>query len=158
MMMLFCVLVPCRPIGRCQCFRETYCLHLQGWSGSGGKWRGLCRVGTREGLGSGPIWDKEWGGRSKAIGSHQAGNGERGAGRELERRNWSFSGPTRRHHVLGESLFLFLQVANERLPLPTQGEAILPVHVVGMELDSYCFPDDWSMRLNFLTRVLAFCS
>jgi hypothetical protein len=28
MMMFFWVLVPCKLVGRCQCYRETYCLHL----------------------------------------------------------------------------------------------------------------------------------
>jgi hypothetical protein len=32
LMMFFWVLVPCRLVGRCQRFGETYCLHLQGWS------------------------------------------------------------------------------------------------------------------------------
>jgi hypothetical protein len=45
------------------------------------------------------------------------------------------------HYVLGESLFLLPQVANERLPWHTQGEAILPVDA-GMELDVYRFPGD----------------
>jgi hypothetical protein len=30
-MMFFWVLAPCRLIGRCRPFGETYCLHLQGW-------------------------------------------------------------------------------------------------------------------------------
>jgi hypothetical protein len=29
-MMMFWVLAPCRLVGRCQRFGETYCLHLQG--------------------------------------------------------------------------------------------------------------------------------
>jgi hypothetical protein len=44
MMFFFRVLVPCRLVGRCQRFGETYCLHLQGRSaklGSGGRpWKG----------------------------------------------------------------------------------------------------------------------
>jgi hypothetical protein len=31
MMMLFWVLAPCRIVGRCESFGETYCLHFQGW-------------------------------------------------------------------------------------------------------------------------------
>jgi hypothetical protein len=31
MMTFYWALVLCRISGRCQCFRETYCLHLQGW-------------------------------------------------------------------------------------------------------------------------------
>jgi hypothetical protein len=45
------------------------------------------------------------------------------------------------HHVVGKSLFPFPWVANERLPLPTQGKAILPVDVM-MELNLCPFPDD----------------
>jgi hypothetical protein len=30
-MLLFWVVMPCRPAGRCQCFRETYSLHFQLW-------------------------------------------------------------------------------------------------------------------------------
>jgi hypothetical protein len=33
MMFFFWVLAPCRLVGRCQRFGETYCLHLQGLSG-----------------------------------------------------------------------------------------------------------------------------
>jgi hypothetical protein len=62
MMMFFWVLVPCRLVGTCQRFGETYCLHLQGWSGDGGNWRDLYRFGGWEGWGSGPIRDEEWGG------------------------------------------------------------------------------------------------
>jgi hypothetical protein len=32
-MIVFWVWEPCRLVGRCQRFGETYCLHLQGWSG-----------------------------------------------------------------------------------------------------------------------------
>jgi hypothetical protein len=32
LMMFFWVVTPCGPIGRYQCFRETYCLHLQDFS------------------------------------------------------------------------------------------------------------------------------
>lgn len=32
-LVLFWVLAPCRLIGRCHCVRQTYYLHLQGWSG-----------------------------------------------------------------------------------------------------------------------------
>jgi hypothetical protein len=31
-MLFFWVVMQCRLVGRCQCFGETYCLHLQGWS------------------------------------------------------------------------------------------------------------------------------
>jgi hypothetical protein len=34
MMMLFWVLAPCRLVGRCQRFGETYCFHLQSWRGA----------------------------------------------------------------------------------------------------------------------------
>jgi hypothetical protein len=48
MTMFFWVSAPCRLIGRCQSFGETYCLHLQGWSGNAGKWRDLYKVKGRE--------------------------------------------------------------------------------------------------------------
>jgi hypothetical protein len=38
-MMFFWVLAPYRLVGRCQRFRETYYLHLPGWSGDTGKHR-----------------------------------------------------------------------------------------------------------------------
>jgi hypothetical protein len=64
LMMLFCVLAPCRLV-RCLCFRETYFSHLQGWSGDG-KWRDLYRVIGRESCGNGPITDEEFGGKVQA--------------------------------------------------------------------------------------------
>jgi hypothetical protein len=42
----------------------------------------------------------------------------------------------------GRSEVEIVQAMSKRLPCPTQGEATFPVHVVGMELDLYCFPYD----------------
>jgi hypothetical protein len=45
---------------------------------------------------------------------------------------------------LREILLSLLQGVNERLPRPTQGETIFPVHVVRVELDLYHFPHEQS--------------
>jgi hypothetical protein len=57
-MMFLCVVTPCRFIGRYHCFRETYCLHLQGWIGNVGKYIGS---GGRKATGNGPVRVEEWG-------------------------------------------------------------------------------------------------
>jgi hypothetical protein len=49
MMLFFWIVTPCGLIGRYQCFRETYCLHLRGWSRGAGKW--IVYMGSEEGLG-----------------------------------------------------------------------------------------------------------
>jgi hypothetical protein len=52
MMLFFLVLASCRLVGRCQRFGDTYCLHIQGWSGDAGKWWDV--IGLEEGKASFP--------------------------------------------------------------------------------------------------------
>jgi hypothetical protein len=44
-MFLLWILAACRPVGKCERFRWTYCLCLQGWTGDAGKWRGIYNAG-----------------------------------------------------------------------------------------------------------------
>jgi hypothetical protein len=64
---------------------------------------------------------------------------EGGSSVESEEKNRPFSELPEGVSILVESLFPFPQVANERLSWPTQEEAILPVNVVGLELNPYRF-------------------
>jgi hypothetical protein len=67
---------------------------------------------------------------------------EGGGSVESKEKNRPFSELPEGVSILVESLFPFPQVANERLPWPTQEEAILPVNVVGLELNLYRFLND----------------
>lgn len=62
------------------------------------------------------------------------------------------------HHVLGKSLLLFLWGMSERLLWLVQGEAIFPFNIVGMKLNFIASLTIWSTCLDFLARILVFCS
>jgi hypothetical protein len=51
----------------------------------------------------------------------------------------------------------FFQPAIDRLPWPAQGEATFLIHIVGIELHLYCFPDP-AHASQFLARILVPCS
>jgi hypothetical protein len=133
----------CRFVGRCQHFRETCCLTLQGLKWQGMEIEGLYRIWRARAEGREPIRGREYGkGMWINKGAFRQVIG-RGLGTEWGKR-WKqpFSGLTGEHHVLVWSRFMFPLVANERLVWPTEGESILLVDVVGIELNLYHLADD----------------
>lgn len=60
-------------------------------------------------------------------------------------------------HVLGASLLAFLHSTNQKLLGLAQGEAVIPVHVVGMQLDIYRIPYDSVYASGFMARILVIC-
>jgi hypothetical protein len=104
----------CRFVGRCQHFRETCCLTLQGLKWQGMEIEGLYRIWRARAEGREPIRGREYGkGMQINKGAFRQVIG-RGLGTEWGKR-WKqpFSGLTGEHHVLVWSQFMFPLVANE---------------------------------------------
>jgi len=78
MLVLFWVLTVCSLVGQCERFKQTYCLHLQGWSVKAGKWTAYIWVGGRKADGGCQSGTRKRGIGSEATGSLQAGYREGG--------------------------------------------------------------------------------